>query len=264
MHKKLTSELISLANSILSMPEDADIVSLHKKSRKLYEKLSVLKFIEKNMETAIVAPKKVRKEVIEKTPASPSPAPIVSIPEEKAPEKAALKEENQAIKEKPIAITKENSPKEEIETPSSTNEIDAAIKAAKDIQKATELKYSLESEFKDAVSADMAQDIFERADRRVTESDLSAPKSEPIKKTLNQSGLQQGIQIGLNDRIAFVKYLFNGNLTDFNRVLSQLNTFTNQKEATGFIIKMVKPDYNWNDHEDIENRLLEIIERKFS
>lgn len=260
MHKKLTSELISLANSIIAMSEDTDITTLHKKSRKLYEKLSVLKFVEKNLIVATKAPEKRSEEVINKTTTVETP----NISVEKQEEKEVLKEEIIIKKETPPETGTKIIEKEDTKTSLLSNGIEAAIKAAKDIKKATELKYSLETEFKDAVSADMAQEIFEGADKRVIQSKLATPQSEPIKKTLNKSGMQQGIQIGLNDRIAFVKYLFNGNLTDFNRVLSQLNTFSNQKEALDFISKVVKPDYNWDEHEDIENRLLEIIERKFS
>ncbi len=71
------------------------------------------------------------------------------------------------------------------------------------------------------------------------------------------------IQIGLNDRIAFVKNLFDGSQEDFNRVLSQLNTYTSEKEAMKFIKKMVKPDYDWSEQAELEARFLEIIERKF-
>ncbi|MBL4746281.1 MAG: hypothetical protein JKY08_07920 [Flavobacteriaceae bacterium] len=272
MHKKLTSELISLANSILTMSKDTDIVLLHKKSRKLYEKLSVLKFVEKNMGIATVHADKLTKEVNQNSVAAKITVPKPVIAVEKKAEKELPEVVNTVIQvpetQKPVAQpstpVSESIEKEPTPSPDTSNSIEEAIKAAKDIKRATELKYSLENEFKDAVSADMAQQIFERADTRVIESELSAPKTAPIEKTLNNSSVHNGLQIGLNDRIAFVKYLFNGNLTDFNRVLSQLNTFTNEKEATNFISKMVKPDYNWNDHEDIENRLLYIIERKFS
>jgi len=272
MHKKLTSELISLANSILSMPEDADIALLHKKSRKLYEKLSVLKFVEKNMELAVPPTEKKKKEVKEVVVVEEVLPPKPTVIEEKIPVKELVEEEKAPVLEKTaeknedvvVETTEKPIEKEPAPSPITANGIEDAIKAANDIKKAAELKYSLEDEFKDAVSADMAQEIFEGADLRVIESELLSPKSTPVKKTLNESSTHKGIQIGLNDRIAFVKYLFNGNLTDFNRVLSQLNTFTNQKEATSFISKMVKPDYNWEEHEDVENRLLEIIERKFS
>jgi hypothetical protein len=72
------------------------------------------------------------------------------------------------------------------------------------------------------------------------------------------------MQIGLNDRIVFVKNLFAGSQEDFNRVVSQLNTIKSGKEAKEFILKMVKPDYNWSKHEELEIRFMEIIERKFA
>jgi hypothetical protein len=81
-------------------------------------------------------------------------------------------------------------------------------------------------------------------------------------KSLNDK-LVSSIQIGLNDRIAFVKNLFNNQQDDYNRVISQLNTFKTEKEATQFINKMVKPDYNWSEQEELEIRFLEIITRKF-
>jgi len=68
--------------------------------------------------------------------------------------------------------------------------------------------------------------------------------------------IRDDIQIGLNDRIAFVKNLFGGSQEDFNRVVSQLNSFKTEKEAKKFINKMVKPDYNWSDNEDIEQRFM--------
>ncbi|PCH72904.1 MAG: hypothetical protein COB98_11410 [Flavobacteriaceae bacterium] len=252
------------------MSKDADISLIHKKSRKLYEKLSVLKFIEKNMEMTTESPIKTTKEVAPKVSTEKATSQKQEVQEEKtivkentetASKVTSVEETKETITEQvPEKLEKEPAPN----TIKTSHAIADAIKAANDIKKATELKYSLENEFKDAVSANMAQEIFEGADTRVIESALSAPKASPIRKTMNSSGIHNGLQIGLNDRIAFVKYLFNGNLTDFNRVLSQLNTFNNEKEASNFISKMVKPDYNWVEHEDIENRLLEIIERKFS
>ena len=87
-------------------------------------------------------------------------------------------------------------------------------------------------------------------------------KVEP-KKTLHDK-LQSTIQVGLNDRIAFVKNLFDGNQEDFNRVISQLNTIDNEKEAKDFINTMVKPEYDWSEKEEYETRLLELIERRFT
>ncbi len=73
------------------------------------------------------------------------------------------------------------------------------------------------------------------------------------------------INIGLNDRVGFVKYLFADSSEDFNRVLSQLNTFDTFSDAKNFITEMIKPDYeNWKGQEDYEERFMELVERKFS
>jgi len=111
---------------------------------------------------------------------------------------------------------------------------------------------SLEEELKDAISAEYAADLFEKAE-----------KIEITKKSLNDSLSQVQLQIGLNDRIAFVKHLFNGSQADFNRVLSQLNSFRSEEQAKNFIENMVKPDYNWSTKLEYEERLITIIERKF-
>ena len=83
------------------------------------------------------------------------------------------------------------------------------------------------------------------------------PKSEP-------APTGKPIVLGLNDKIAFEKNLFAGNGDDLQRVLSQLNTFTNWDEAKSFVLDFVKPDYNnWENKEEFEVRFLEIVENKF-
>lgn len=96
-----------------------------------------------------------------------------------------------------------------------------------------------------------------------TIADTGEKISEPKKLSLNDI-LKKQIHIGLNDRIGFVKHLFNGSDEDFNKVLSQLNTMETRAEARNFIINLVKPDYNdWKGKEDYEFRFLALIEAKF-
>jgi len=91
-----------------------------------------------------------------------------------------------------------------------------------------------------------------------------AEAREKQKKSLNDK-LKSSISIGLNDKLAFIKHLFNESNEDYDRVLSQLNTTTSLKEATDFINNMVKPDYNnWADKEDYGTRFMAIIEAKFN
>ncbi|MDG2432894.1 hypothetical protein [Flavobacterium sp.] len=100
-------------------------------------------------------------------------------------------------------------------------------------------------------------------DRTVTEVEKPASPTPPKIVSLNDK-LSKGLDIDLNDRIAFVKHLFGNNDEDYNRVLNQLITFDNFYETKNFIDEMVKPDYNnWEGKENYEERFMDIIEKKF-
>ena len=51
MHKRLETDLISLAHSILQMKNKGDVFALKEKSRVIYEKLSLLAFVEEYVNT---------------------------------------------------------------------------------------------------------------------------------------------------------------------------------------------------------------------
>ena len=113
---------------------------------------------------------------------------------------------------------------------------------------------------------------------RVADSEASEPKvlEEEVKATFEKVSqepkisslndrLNKAITFGLNDRIGFEKKLFGGSSDDFNRVVSQLNTFDSFEEAKAFVDDFVKPDYNnWEGAEEFETRFMEIVEKKFS
>ena len=80
-------------------------------------------------------------------------------------------------------------------------------------------------------------------------------------RSLNEH-FHQGLNFGLNDRLAFINHLFEGNATDFNRVISQLNTLDNFTEAKTFIEQQVKPDYDWDNKEVYEERFILAIEKR--
>ncbi len=100
----------------------------------------------------------------------------------------------------------------------------------------------------------------EEAKQTVGEEVKEEPKTDAFNEMTTKS-----IAIGLNDRIGFVQHLFNDSNEDFNRVISQLNTFDTFEEAKNFINEMVLPDYNyWVGEEDYIERFMEIVEKKFS
>ncbi len=72
------------------------------------------------------------------------------------------------------------------------------------------------------------------------------------------------LNIGLNDRIAFVKQLFMGSQEDYQRVISQINTMEDYDESIAFIQNVVKPDYDWAEYEETEQRLLDLVGHRFN
>lgn len=103
------------------------------------------------------------------------------------------------------------------------------------------------------------------------DTELFKPRVDPkakdgkAPKSLNDTFSKKEIKVDLNNKLAFVKHLFNGSTEDYNRVLSQLGTIDTHERSMSFIKNMVKPDYNeWVGKEEYEARFLELIERKFS
>jgi hypothetical protein len=84
-----------------------------------------------------------------------------------------------------------------------------------------------------------------------------------ISPSVNDKLAKGLITVGLNDRIAFVKHLFNDSQTDFNRVLSQLNTLDSYLESMYFIENLVKPDYDWEHKKPYEDRLISLVKKRF-
>ncbi|CAL2104020.1 conserved protein of unknown function [Tenacibaculum sp. 190130A14a] len=268
MHKKLASDLTSLAHSILKMKNKDDVFALKEKAHEVYEKLSVLAYVEEYINNTPNATK-TKEELLEEV----SLAEVKRIESQNKIEEplveedriihqleedieAEVEQEAEEIAEKVIEeITEEKIElklvEEIIEQP--FDELEEILfnndTTKNDVKDVGERKTpTLEEELEDTLPVDVMANLFEKAE---------------VKKTLNDR-LQSSIQIDLNDRIAFVKHLFNGDQADFNRVVSQLNTMKTEKEAKKFITKMVKPDYDWSEKETYETRLLEIIERRFA
>ena len=88
-------------------------------------------------------------------------------------------------------------------------------------------------------------------------------QSQPTQKSLHTKLASKNLSFGLNDRIAYVKHLFEGSTEDFNRVVSQLSTFEDWAETETFIDEMVKPDFDWSGKEEYEARFLNQIKARF-
>ncbi|QTD39000.1 hypothetical protein JL193_07040 [Polaribacter batillariae] len=302
MHKKLEADLISLAHSILQMKNKDNVFLLKQKSKEIYEKLAVLAFVEEYVNSTVYI-KETKEELLSKVEkAFEKKDAVVEETVKEAPityqlEDDYLEFDNQKLeaeigdgfdKEDEKVVDKVenlqeslNFKKEEaIEQPfdeleeilaSEPENVKEQIKeepplTLADVKKIQEENNASPTDFKDDPKdvGGYGLPTLEEELQDTIPVDIMANLFEPAKpKSLNDK-LQSNIQIGLNDRIAFVKNLFEGSQEDFNRVISQLNTIKTEKEAKNFINKMVKPDYNWEKQEALEARFMEIIERKFA
>jgi len=89
------------------------------------------------------------------------------------------------------------------------------------------------------------------------------PEEPKPTQSLNDR-FSKAIQIGLNDKLAFVQKLFFGSESEYNKVLKHLEELHSLEEAAVYIQQQVKPTYNhWKGKEEYEERFLSLILRRF-
>ena len=89
------------------------------------------------------------------------------------------------------------------------------------------------------------------------------PEEPKPTQSLNDR-FSKAIQIGLNDKLAFVQKLFFGSESEYNKVLKHLEELHTLEEAAVYIQQQVKPTYNhWKGKEEYEERFLSLILRRF-
>lgn len=260
MKKQLKEELVALAEKVTLLKDQEQVSTgeLKELAKRLYEKLTVYNFTESNLFTAA----EQRQQEIVKT-AQKVEAPVQKKQETKAPEKKPMpvKQEVQEQEDEFSPSGLEYNP-EDITEPNTEKIKDIVAQMPPETQQIDDLFAHVESRsYKKNDMRDLGGVHYD-----------NLPQFEPVTRSGGNSErpksvndrLKKGINIGLNDRLAFVKHLFDGSTSDYNRVLSQLNTIKDKEEAFNFVANMVKPDYNnWEGKEEYESRFLAIIENKF-
>jgi len=212
MQNKLQEELKKLAVELLQLNSNEEIEVLLTKTHELYQKLTVLAYLNNNEKSSTNIDQQVGFDMMQ-------------------------------INKNMEVVEKEFVKQEKVST---------VLNSETELKKEQALKQTLQAEFEHVISLEETSNLFENS-KRVTNT-----------KSINEAIMQhKNLQIDLNDRIAFVKNLFENSQEDFNRVISQLNSMETEGEALGFL-KLIKKDYNWSGKEVYEERLLVLIERKFN
>jgi len=245
MKKQIETELKELAITVLTNDSDIDISILKEQASSIYDRLCVLAYIEKNNAEHLT--KKTTANISLTTPTAQKESAIID-----------LEESEPTIEKSSTTLLEFEENKEIIEEhePYNTN-----IKEKDKPESNTNLLFELEeltADFKDMPEFEPAIPTQEPKKNINLNETNTKPNS-----SLNNS-LKKGINIGLNDRLAFVKHLFNNNIDDYTRVISQLNTLQSSSGAKNFIEQMVKPEYNnWKGKEAFEERFISIVFSKF-
>ena len=152
--------------------------------------------------------------------------------------------EEPEIKVEESAAAIETASKKQIETPEVSEEPSQGVNE------------SLEDLFATAIS----EPVFVKKEDPAPEEEVL----EQNPKNLNDV-LGKGLKIGLNDRLAFIKNLFDEHPEEYQRVIAQILVSENLEEAQEFIETFVKPEYNsWEGKETYEERFYKIIEQNFN
>jgi hypothetical protein len=232
MNNKILSEIQKIASDIANS-NNIDTTNTKKNIIKLYDKLTILEFLEQNIN-------------------------IISEKEEFVAIDSNI-EEKAEKKEKKIS-----------ETIGFSIDRESLVDLDKGEEEEKEQSMIIDESLEDLteqkiVRKEPEEKIIDKKEGPILKAidEIKNEKHETRKSSLHEELKKNTIQIGLNDRIAFVKRLFGGNQQDFHRVLSQVNTFSNIDEVKEFIDTMVKPEHNWENDDEYAARFMEIIEAKF-
>ena len=226
MKEKLEQEVVQLAQKIINNPLFLKHSGLLlQEIRSIYEKLTILNFLEKNIKDEQEI-KKLSQD-IEK---------IYSQVENTQTENTEKHQETPKIYEE-----------------KNFEKIDFSDKINQNVE-------TKNSPFLEDILAQVPQDlVFEQ------KSSINEQVKEPIKTLNDKIVSNQNIQIGLNDKLAFIKHLFNGLSEDYMKALLVINQYHSEKECLQFIQQKIKPNYNnWLGKEEYEERFMAIVTKKFN
>lgn len=222
-----------MSTDIIASRELNEITDLYEAAKSLYEKLAVLKFIDEKLNDIEID---VSKNVIA----------------------AKFEKMASAVINANTSVPESNPHEEDIITPGMDT-----------IKGMVSEMPSNDDQIDEVFAEYVAEPNFMKKDKEFFEpekfNNLGKKAQKEVRSQSLNDKLTKEIKVDLNDRLAFVKHLFNNSAEDYNRVMSQLNTIDTQERSIAFIENMVKPDYNnWAGKEEYQVRFMALIERKFS
>lgn len=218
-----------MSTDIITSRGLTEIPQLYEAAKNLYEKLAVLKFIDEKLND-------------------------IEIDVSKNAIAAKFEKMANAVMNENKSVPESNPHKEDIMIP--------GIDTIKDMVSEMPSESEVDQVFAEFIAK---PEVIKNDMEMVTPDSIEGKREGSKAKSLNDKLVRKELSVGLNDRLAFVKHLFNNSTEDFNRVISQLSTIDTEERSIAFIENMVKPDYNqWSGKEEYEDRFMALITRRFS
>ncbi|MFK8268224.1 hypothetical protein [Capnocytophaga cynodegmi] len=277
MKKQLEKELQELAQNIISTKDNLDLPDLKKELEKLLEKVSILNFVEKYYNSVGSSEDRLQytmKKVADFIEEEQDENDIFNLPvettkvqkivlsqTEKTPTDTEKKEESHTVKttytsaesHKTSAykayqdIVQKAHANQEAENQHTQNEPIA------EVHKETEAKQGNKGQSLEDFISQTQHPVFEKKE-----------EAETTKTSSLNDRLGKTAQIGLNDRLAFIRQLFFGSESEYNTVVQHINDLQSVEEIALYIEQEIKPIYNhWRGKEDYEERFLGLMLKRF-
>ena len=275
MKEELEQSLVALATEIIAKQGKLNLIELNRQAHKLAEKITILSFVDKyyqdlganeNRKNSMM--KKVSNFIDENQEKDIFDIKVEATEVQPIAAKGQTKEKTSFVAMEPKPVQKQTAkiaqPQVEVHQPEpewavpveqpkrvETSQIDFAIEQPQytDEQRILKQSPSLE-EF-------ISQSKHTVFDRKETDEDI-----KPV-QSLNDK-LGKNVQIGLNDKLAFVQKLFLGSESEYNKVVKHIGELNTMQDAVLYLEQEIKPTYNyWKDKEEYEERFLSLLLKRF-
>ncbi len=236
----LKAELTLLTQDILQNIHQDDFNDLYKSTRKLYEKMAAIKQLKNRIGKAEMLDIISEKQALTDTQESKQNAVNLEVEEKVNTPESLIEKKPEMQEEKPEVIEPEASK--------------SGMEMFKDVSK---MRFKPKSETN--------KKKIEAVPKPAPE-----PVQQSVKKTVEKNPVTSGkkiknMSIGLNDRIAFINNLFDGDSFAYTQYIDKLNAFDDYESALRYINNQIKPYYNnWQDKDEYEFRFIQLLELKFN
>lgn len=259
MKNKIRQDIAGLAEQIIKEGKGLDVTSIKKLVCSLNDKLAVLQYLESHLEdeSLIDSSQSLDSKSFREENWFTEPEPLPKSSHEEDLVEPLMEKIKDIVAQMPEESQRVDDLLKEI-LPQSKRQINELDNFAANYQETPIF------ERKNYSKDDLEDKTTSISEDQKEESQVDNNTSTSLKPRSLNDKLNQGLQIGLNDRLAFTKHLFDNQTEDYTRVLSQISTMKSYDEAANFISSKIKPDYDhWNNKEEYSRRFMTIIEKSF-